>query len=100
MATTTIDTCFIHQTEAQSHHCAVAKSEMCPTRLDLQCLIYHVWNEIMVNVSLSTKIFSQMRATRILSDTFKYMVVGLSCCRDLLLSKKPCVVAESEVNVG
>jgi hypothetical protein len=46
------------------------------------------------------KIFAQMRVTTILSDVFKYMVAGLFGCRDLLFSKKPCTVAESEVNVG
>ena len=28
------------------------------------------------------------------------MAAGLSGCRDLLLSKKPCAVAKSEVNAG
>ena len=41
-----------------------------------------------------------MHMTQILSDAFKYTVAGLFGCRDLLLSKKPCAVAESEVNVG
>ena len=100
MTTTTIDTCLVHQTEAQSNHCTVGKSEMCPDLSDLQCSDYHVFNEIMVNVSLWMKMFAQMRTTRILSDTFKYTVAGLSGCRDLLLSKKPCAVAESEVNAG
>ena len=76
--------CLVHQTEAQSNHCAVHKSEMCPVRSDLQC----------------KTIPAQMHTTRILSDMFKYMAVGLFGCRDLLLSKKPCAVAESEVNVG
>ena len=96
--TTTIDTCLVHQTEAQINHCAVGKSEMCPAWLDLQCSDYHVFNEIMVNVPFWTKMIAQMHTTQILSDTFKYMAVGLFGCRDLLLSKKPCAVAESEVN--
>jgi hypothetical protein len=33
-------------------------------------------------------------------DTFKYTVAGLSGYRDLLLSKKPCMIAECEVNAG
>ena len=98
MTTTTTDTCLVHQIEAQSNHCVVGKSEMCPARSDLQCSDYHVFNKIMVNVPLWTKMFAQMRMTWILSDTFKYTVVGLSSCRDLHLSKKPCVVAESELN--
>ena len=35
MTTTTTNTCLVHQTEAQSNHCAVAKSEMCPSWSDL-----------------------------------------------------------------
>ena len=100
MTTTTTDTCLVHQTEAQRNHCAVGNSEMCPTRSDLQCSDYHVFNEIMINVPLWTKMFAQMRMTWILSDVFKYMTAGLSGCRDLLLSKKPCTVAESKVNAG
>ena len=98
MTTTTTDTCLVHQTEAQSNHCMVAKSEMCLSWSDLQCLDYHVCNEIMVNVPLQMKMFAQMHMTCILSDTFKYTAVGLSGRQDLLLSKKPCAVAESEVN--
>ena len=98
LMTTTTDTCLVHQTEAQSNHFTVGKSEMCPARSVLQCSDYHVFNEIMVNVPLWTKMFAQMHTTWILSDAFKYMVVGLSSCRDLFLSKKPCMVAESEVN--
>jgi hypothetical protein len=45
-------TCLVHQTKAQSNHCVVAKSEMCSSRLDLQCADYHKCNEIMVNVPL------------------------------------------------
>ena len=100
MTTTTTDTCFVHQTKAQRNHCTVGKSEMCPAQLDLQCLDYHMLTEKMVNVPLWTKMFAQMRTTQILSDTFKYTAVGLSSCRDLLLSKKPCVVVGSEVNAG
>ena len=87
MTTTTTDTCLVHQTEAQSNHCAVGKSEMCLAWSDLRCSDYHVFNEIMVNVPLWTKMFAQMRTTQILSDAFKYMVAGLFGCRDLLLSK-------------
>ena len=100
MTTTTTDTCLVHQTKAQSNHCTVGKSEMCSAQLDLQCSEYHMFNEIMVNVPLWMKMFAQMRTTLILSDAFKYMAVGLSGCWDLLLSKKPCAVAESEVNAG
>jgi len=52
MTTTTIDTCLVHQTEAQSNHCMVASSEMCLARLDLQCLDYHMCIKIMVNAPL------------------------------------------------
>ena len=100
MTTTTNDTCLVHQTEAQSNHCVVDNSRMCLVLSDLQCSDYHVFNEIMVNVPLWTKIFAQMRMLRILSDMFKYTTVGFSGCRDLLLSKKPCAVDVSEVNVG
>ena len=100
ITTTTTDMCLVHQTEAQSNHYVVGKSEMCPTQSDLQCSDYHVFNKIMVNVPLWTKMFAQMRTTQILSNMFKYMVVGLSGCWDLLLLKKPCAVAESEVNAG
>ena len=100
MTTTTTDTCLVHQIEAQSNHRTIGKSEMCPARSDLQCSDYHVFNEIMVNVPLWTKMFAQMRTTRILSDAFKYTAAGIFGYRDLLLSKKPCAVAESEVNAG
>ena len=50
MTTTTTDTCLVHQTEAQSNHCVVAKSEMYPARSDLQCSDYHMCIKIMVNV--------------------------------------------------
>ena len=100
MTTITTDTCLVHQTEAHSNHCAVSKSEMCPARSDLQCSDYHVFNKIMVNVLLWMKMFAQMRMIRILSDAFKYTTALLSGCRDLLLSKKPCAVSESEMNAG
>ena len=100
MTTTTTDTCLVHQMEAQSNHSAVAKSEMCLARSDLQCLDYHVCNKIMVNVPLWMKMFAQMLMTRILFGMLKYMVAGLSGCRDLLLSKKPCAVIEGKVNAG
>ena len=100
MTTTTTNTCLVHQTEAQSNHCAVGKSEMCSAWSDLQCSDYHVFNKIMVNVPLWMKMFAQMCSTRILSDAFKYTAAGLSGCRDLLLSKKSCAFAKSEVNVG
>jgi hypothetical protein len=100
LTTTTIDTCLVHPIKAQHNHCAVGKSEICPAWSDLQCSDYHVFNEIMVNVPLWMKMFAQMCTTWILSDAFKYMVVGLSSCRDLLFLKKPCAVAESEVNAG
>ena len=58
MTTTTTDTCLVHQTEAQSNHCTAAKSEMCPSQLDLQCSDYNVCNKIMVNVPLWTKMFA------------------------------------------
>jgi len=85
MTTTTTDTCLVHQIEAQSNHRTIGKSEMCPARSDLQCLDYHMFNEIMVNVPLWTKMFAQMRMTCILSNVFKYTAVGLSGCWDLLL---------------
>ena len=46
-----------------------------------------------VNENVCTKAYKT-------SDAFKYTVAGLSSYRDLLLSKKPYAVAESEVNVG
>ena len=98
MTITSTDTCLVHQTKAQRKNCAVDKSEICSAWLDLQCLDYHVFNEIMANAPLWTKMFAQMCTTRILSNAFKYTVVGLSRYQDFLLSKKPCVVAESEVN--
>ena len=100
MTTTTTDMCLVHQTEAQSNHCAVGKSEMCSARSDLQCSDYHVFNKIMVNVPLWTKMFAQMRTTWILCDVFKYTVPGLFGCRDLLLSNKPDAVSKSKVNAG
>ena len=100
LMTTTTDMCLVHQTKAQSYHCVVGKSEMCLAWSDLQCSDYHVFNEIMVNVPLWTKMSTQMRTTQILSNAFKYTMAGLSGCWDLLLSKKPCAVAESKVNAG
>ena len=35
MTSTTIDTCLVHQSEAQSNNCRVGKSEMCPSWSDL-----------------------------------------------------------------
>jgi hypothetical protein len=55
---------------------------------------------VTINVPLWTKMFAQIRTTRILSDMFKYTTARLSRCRDLLLSKKPWSVTESEVNAG
>ena len=98
MTTTTIDTCLVHQTKAQRNHCAVAKSKMYPAQSDLQCSDYHMCIKIIVNVPLWTKMFVEMRMTWILSDAFKYTATRLSGCQDLLISKKPYVVAEIEVN--
>jgi hypothetical protein len=47
MTTTTTDMCLVHQIEAHSNHCVVAKSEMCLARSDLKCADYHVCIDIM-----------------------------------------------------
>ena len=62
MTTTTTDTFFVHQTEAQRYPCAVGKSEKCPARSDGWCSDHQVCTKIMVNVTLWTKMFAQMRS--------------------------------------
>ena len=52
MTTTTTNTFFVHQTEAQRYPCAVDKSEKCPTWSDGRCSDHQVRTKIMVNVTL------------------------------------------------
>ena len=63
MTTTTTDMFFVHKTEAQRYPCVVGKYEKCPAWSDGRCSDHQVCMKIMVNITLWTKMFAQMRST-------------------------------------
>ena len=56
MTTTTIDTFFVHQTEAQRYPCADGKSEKCLARLDGRCSDHQVRTKIIINVTVNQNV--------------------------------------------
>jgi hypothetical protein len=60
MTTTTTDTFFVHQTEAQRYPCTVGKSEKCSPWPDGWCSDHQVRTKIIVSITLWSKMFAQM----------------------------------------